>query len=714
MKKILIFLIVVTLGSGVKADEGMWLLPLLKQLNMGKMKEMGMKLTAEEIYSINNSSLKDAVVIFGGGCTGEIVSDQGLLFTNHHCGYGQIQSHSTVENNYLEEGFWAGSFEEELPNPDLTVTFLKRIEDVTGKVLEGVGDDLSEEERMQLILSNSQKIEEEAVEGTHYEASVRSFFNGNEYYMMIYEIYKDVRLVGTPPSSIGKFGADTDNWMWPRHTGDFSIFRVYSGPDGKPAEYSNDNIPLKPKHFLPISLKGVEKGDFAFVMGFPGSTDRYLTSHGIEELLEVTHPNRIKIRGLRQDILLEDMMASEKVNIQYATKYSRSSNYWKYSIGQSEGLRELKVYAKKEGIEEDFSRWLNADPERKEKYGEALTLIQESYESRRPYQHATQYLGESLLMSAEIIRFASEANGLQRLLADEADDEKINEEINSLRKTAGEFYKNYNPPTDKKVVLAMLQLYGEDVPSEFHPEIYSTIENKFKGDYARFVDKLFEKSVFASEEAFQEFLEDPSVKTLEKDLAFLASGSVINKYREIYYLSSQYNTQLQKGERLFLAGLREMNEDKIYYPDANFSMRLTYGSVGDYSPRDAVHYDYLTTIEGIMEKEDPDNWEFVVPEKLKELYETKDYGRYQDGNTLPVCFITNNDITGGNSGSPVLNGNGELIGLAFDGNWEAMSGDIAFEPELQKCICVDIRYVLFIIDKYAGATHLIDELVIVE
>lgn len=710
MKKSLILAIAVVILCGflpAKADEGMWMLPLIKKLNIGTMHEMGLKLTAEDIYSVNKSSLKDAIVIFGRGCTAEVVSDKGLIFTNHHCGYGQIQSHSSVEHNYLEDGFWAKTLRDELPNPDLTATFLIRIEDVTEKINAVLNSDMTEAERENAIRTKQSELESDATEGNHYNASVRSFFEGNQFFLFVYEIYKDVRLVGAPPSSIGNFGDDTDNWMWPRHTGDFSIFRIYCAPDGSPAEYSTKNVPLKPKHFLPISLKGVEDGDFSMVLGYPGGTQRYMTSYGVNEVLEVTHPNRIKIRGLRQEILMEDMMAEEKVMIQYASKYSRSSNYWKFSIGQSEGLKRLKIYEKKQKLEEEFQNWVTQNDSREEKYGDALELIEEAITSRKSYVNASQYLVECLLMPVEIFALARNTSNLVSAL--EKDPKNMDESVKKeLLQISEEHFKNYNLETDKKVTLAMLKLYYEDVSKEFHPDLFNMIENKYKGDFEKYVDRLYSKSVFATKESFEEFINSPKVEKLKSDLAFLGSKSVRSKYLEIRYLSSQYNPD--KGRRLFMDGLMKMQKDKVFYSDANFTMRLTYGKVGDYQPRDAVYYDYKTTLKGVMEKEDPGNREFIVPDKLKQLYKEKNYGAYGENGKMITCFTTNNDITGGNSGSPVINANGELIGIAFDGNWEAMSGDIAFEPELQKCINVDIRYVLFIIDKYAGATRLIDEL----
>lgn len=715
MKKFTLFLIsfVFVFNLSLRADEGMWLLPLLEKLNMGKMTEMGLELTAEEIYSINHSSMKDAIVIFGGGCTGEIVSDQGLLLTNHHCGYGRIQAHSSTEHNYLKDGFWAMSKEEELANPGLGVVFLVRIEDVSERVNAELNENMSEKERSQKAREVGSLIQKEATDGNHYTARVQSFFGGNNYYLLVYESYKDVRLVGAPPSSIGKYGHDTDNWEWPRHTGDFSVFRVYMSPDGKPAEYSEENIPLKPKHFLPVSNKGIKKDDFAMILGYPGGTQRYMTSYGIEEVLTITHPNRIKIRGLRQDILLEDMLADEKVRIQYAAKFSGSSNYWKFSIGQSQGLERLNVKETKQKTEQQFTDWVNAGSQRKEKYGEALDLIMNSIDGRKEYTNATQYYSECLLRGSEIISFASRATRLYKAL-EEGNEENIQKAATSLKNSGPRFFKDYSAPTDRKVVKAMMKLFAEDVPLQYQPEIFNTIRTKYKGDYSKFVDKMFDKSIFDNETAFNAFLENPSLKVLDKDPAYLVASSTYEKYMELRKKSSEFDENLGKGRRLFIAGLREMDPNLVAYPDANFTMRLSYGTVNGYDPRDAVHYKHYTELKGVMEKEDPDNFEFEVDPKLKDLYNEKDYGPYGDGNTMPVCFLTNNDITGGNSGSPVINGKGELLGLAFDGNWEAMSGDIAFEPDLQRTIVVDIRYVLFIIDKLAGAKHLVDEMKVMD
>jgi hypothetical protein len=716
MKKFLLITIVAFLAfaQAARADEGMWLPIFIDRLNYTDMQEMGLQLTPEEIYSINNSSLKDAIIIFGGGCTGEVVSDQGLIFTNHHCGYGQIQSHSSVENDYLTDGFWAMDKKEELPNPGLTARFLVRIEDVSEEVLAELNDDMTEEQRMQAIRQITGTISDRAVEGTHYDANVRSFYAGNEYYLFVYEIFKDVRLVGAPPSSIGKYGADTDNWMWPRHTGDFAIFRIYSGPDGKPADFSEENVPMQPKHFLPISIDGVEKGDFAMILGYPGSTQRYLSSWGVQLAIEETNMTIVDIRTKKLDIMRQFMDTDPQVRIQYATKWARISNYWKYYQGQTRGLKRLKVYDKKVAQEEAFSDWLKQNPAHNEKYGEALELRRQGIEERKTVNLSQIYLNEAIFRGSEILSFSRRFNNLATLLkAKPADEAAIAEEISKLRENAAGYFKDYHQPLDRQMLAEMLEEYYNNVPKFQQPEMLENIRNS-KGGFEAYADKLFNKSIFVSEESVNSFLDKPSAKKIEKDPAVELISAFMDKVPEIRQALNSANSKENKGERLYIAGLRQMNPDKVYYPDANFTMRMTYGQVLDYFPADAVHYDYYTTLSGVMEKEDPNNWEFVVPQKLKELYEAKDYGPYGKDGEMVVGFISNNDITGGNSGSPVLNARGELIGIAFDGNWEAMSGDIAFEPALQRTISVDIRYVLFIIDKYAGAQNIIDELKIVQ
>ena len=716
MKRIAAILLVVCIGftQFAKADEGMWLLPLINKLNIEKMHAMGFRLSAEEVYSINKGSLKDAIVIFGGGCTGEMISDQGLLLTNHHCGYGSIQKLSSVDHNYLKDGFWAKSFNEELPAPGLAVTFLKYMTDVTAEISAELNDDMTVAERAAKIKEASAKLIKEASKNNSYKISVKDYFEGNQFFLIAYETFTDIRFVGAPPSSIGKFGFDTDNWMWPRHTGDFSMFRVYAGPDGKPAEYSKDNKPYQPAHHLPVSLKGVKKDDYAMTIGFPGSTERYLTSWGIDERMKIINDARIRPRGMKQDIWLKDMRANEKVNIQYATKFAHSANYWKNSIGMNRGLEKLNVISQKEELEAEFTKWVNSSSAGKAKYGEVLSGLKKAYAKRAPFMKATSFLAECQLRGTEAFYFSLNAKSLEKSL-EEGNRENIAKAVEGMKKAGEAFFKDYYPETDRKVMGALLKLYNDDINAQYHPSFYATINKKFKGNFQKFADYVFKKSVFTDETRYNAFLENPSLKVLHKDLVFIGGLSSIEKYREIKDMERESAVTIHNNNRLFIAGLMEMQPEKVFYPDANFTMRLSYGKVGDYEPKDGVVYKHFTTIEGIMEKEDPDNFEFEVPAKLKELWKNKDYGQYADkAGYMPVCFTSNNDITGGNSGSPVINADGELFGLAFDGNWEAMSGDIAFETELQKCINVDIRYVLFIIDKYAGATNLINEMTLVK
>jgi len=716
MRKLnLILLFTVFICGSAIAEEGMWLPSLIHKLNINTMQKMGLELSAEDIYSINNSSLKDAVVALDrGSCTAELISKDGLLLTNHHCGFGEIQSHSSVENDYLRDGFWAMSRDKELPNPGKTVTFLISVEDVTEKVMAEITDGMSEKERNNKINSVSNKLEREAKGNTHHEVYVRGFFNSNQYYLFVTETFKDVRLVGAPPQALGKFGGDTDNWMWPRHTNDFAMFRVYAGPDGKPASYSKDNVPYQPKHFLPISLKGVEQGDFAMVFGYPGRTNRYKTSFGVKYTMEATNTIREEVRESKLDIIGEYMATSQKARIQYASKYARSANYYKYSIGQNKGLDNLNVIDKKKAIEEEFTNWVNANSERKAKYGEALKLIEEAYADVED-DKAMEYMAEALLRGPEIFLFANRAKPLATLLEKpEENKEKIKNITGRMKERLDDFFKDYDATTDEKVAGALMKIFADKNASKYHPAFFAEVQNKYKGDFNKYAAKMFRKSVFDNKEELTAFLDNPTLKALNKDMAYVAATDVFKKYREIGESLSEGNEKLSKGRRLFVAGLMEMDKDKTFYPDANSTMRLTYGKVLEYDPRDGVTYKYYTTTNGYLEKEIPGDPEFNVPARMKELLLDEDFGQYADSDgSLHACFITNNDITGGNSGSPVINAKGELIGIAFDGNWEAMSGDIAFEPELQRCISVDIRFVLWVIDKYAGATHLIEEMKIV-
>jgi hypothetical protein len=713
MKKItlvlLILLSAVTFTS--RADEGMWLPMLIQRLNYVDMQKEGLHLSAEEIYSINHSSLKDAIVIFGNGCTGEFVSPNGLLFTNHHCGYSAIQSQSTLDHDYLINGFWATRYEEELPSPGLTARFLVSIQDITNAVLAGVKDNMTETAREEKIKENSKKIELSNTKGTQYEARTISFFNGNEYYLFLYEVYKDVRLVGAPPSSIGRFGADTDNWMWPRHKGDFAVFRVYANRDNKAAEYSADNVPYKPRQFLPISIKEKKTGDFTMIMGYPGKTDRYATSYTINWALEKSNPAIVNIRTRKLDIMRKDMAADPEVRIKYAAKYASSSNYWKFYIGQSKGLKRLDVFDRKRETEEQFVKWLNADKERSLKYRDALYTISNAYETINKYEAAVRYNSEAIDGGCEIISFTRNFNKLADELAKPSPNQQlIRTYINQATETSDKYFKNYNMATDVKMLAAMLQLYYDNVPKQMQPAYLGKIHKKYKGNFETYSNAVFSKTIFGSKSKVDMFLVNPDLKMLLKDPAWMLQKAFTANATVIDSLVKPSNQLLAKGRRLFIKGLREMQSDRIFYPDANSTMRVTYGSISGYSPADAIKYDYITTLDGLIAKEDSLNTDFIVPEKLKQLYQAKDYGRYGENGKMIVAFITNNDITGGNSGSPVLNGDGELTGLAFDGNWEALSGNYAFEPDLQRTICVDIRYVLFIIEKYAGASNLIKEL----
>ena len=705
---LLVFVSVINFNA--KADEGMWLPSLVGKLNIQKMNSIGCKLTAEQIYSINNSSLKDAVVALDrGSCTAEMISADGLLLTNHHCGFGEIQAHSSVEHDYLRDGFWALKHEDELSNPGKTVTFLISMEDVTDQVLKNVTDDMDDQTRSLKVHEAASKIEKEAKGDAGYEVRVRSLFESNKYFLFVSQTFKDVRLVGTPPQSIGKFGGEADNWMWPRHTGDFSMFRVYCAPDGKPAEYSNLNVPYHPKHFLPVSLKGIEKNDFTMVMGYPGTTTRYRTSSEIKYTMEVVNEVRITAREAKLAIIRDFMATSQKARIQYASKFARSSNYYKYSIGQNKGLAALNVIGKKQEIENDFLKWVAQKPERMAKYGHALDSINAAFSSRDE-KVALEYAREALLRGAEIFGFAAKATSLAEVLKG-TDQEKIAAAASELRGSLDEYFKDYDALTDQKIVGALLKLYAQKVSPKYIPGFFSEIKSKYKGDFDAYSKKMFAKTVFASQSDMESFLNHPNARTLDKDMAYIAMRSMFETMSTISRDLSRTTSKLDKARRLFVAGLNEMNNDKSVYPDANSTMRLTYGIVNGYFPHDATYYDYFTTLKGYTEKGIRGDVDFDFPQRLVDMYNTKDYGQYADKDgSLHTCFTSNNDITGGNSGSPVINGNGELVGIAFDGNWEAMSGDIAYEPDLQKCINVDIRFVLWTIDKFAGAGHLVDEM----
>ncbi|MDL2251522.1 S46 family peptidase [Odoribacter sp. OttesenSCG-928-J03] len=720
MKKLLIIVMALFSLSVAKADEGMWLLSLLEKQNINKMNELGFKLTAEDIYSVNKPGIKDAIVGLGSEgrpfrhfCTAEIVSDKGLLITNHHCAFPMIQGHSTVEHDYLSNGFWAYKMEEELTNEGTTASILDHMEDVTERVNALLNDNQTEKERNALIDSISKVIVKEATDNTDFSGHVISMFEGNQFFLFVYTIYKDVRLVGAPPQNMGKFGGDTDNWMWPRHTCDFSMLRIYTGADGRPAKYSKDNIPLKPKHHLPVSIKGIEDNDFAMIMGFPGTTDRFATSFSLKNTMDITNDIRHSVRTTKLNVMKAEMDKSAKTRIQYASKHASVANYWKYSHEQNIALKKLNTMGNKLAIEKDFADWVNADAQRKAVYGNTLAMLKKAYDETAKYQRTQMYLTEAL-GGPETPMFAYGAGKSIEVLADKATDEATKAKtLKELKERAEAFYKDFDPTVEENLYAALYEIFKNEVAAEQYPEIIQLVQNKYKGDFVKFAAELRKTSVFMDEARFYAFIEKPDMKKLEKDLVAIAGNSYISAMVKIRTQTRSLGDDIVKGNRLFVRGLMEMNPEKAWAPNANSTIRLTYGRVKSYEPRDAVFYNYYTTLAGVMEKEGPKGGEFEVPARLKELYEAKNFGQYGD-ETLKINFITDNDITGGNSGSPMINANGELIGAAFDGNSEAMSGDIDFEENLQRCIGLDMRYVLFVVEVYAGAKNLIEEMTIVK
>ena len=703
MKRTIVVLLIFLGFIQLKADEGMWMLPLIEQLNIKKMQGMGCTLTADDIYSEKQVSLKDAVIIFGGGCTGVVVSDKGLIFTNHHCGYGAIQQLSAVEHNYLKDGFTAKEFKDEIYAPDLTVKFLVSITDISDRVLSALSDTLSIAQRKEKQDSVLKHIKDEYKKDNHYEVWTKSFHSGNAFYVFVLEEFRDIRLAYTPPSSIGKFGGDTDNWMWPRHTGDFSVFRVYADSTGKPADYSLSNIPYTPKKFASISLQGIQKGDFAMIMGHPGRTSRYLTADAISNRMKAGNQARIDIRGAKQEVWKSFMTQDEAINIAYASKYARSSNYWKNSIGMNKALIRLGVPDRKMQEETNLAKWIAASPERIQLYGNAVPVMKRNYKAVFPKLHAVSYLRESLLNGVEMPEIASDALTMieSKMTAD------------SLKNAIRELYKDYAEKVDLAAFGVMLKSYRKYTDKQYHPEIYNIIDKKYKGDYQAFASDIFNKSAFSNLEKLEKKLKSGK-RNFKNDPAVVYRNqmeALRDKIEDKAY--NAHLDSLQYAERLYEAALIAMNREKgvSLYPDANSTMRLTYGQVLPYDPADAVSYDYTTSTDGILQKEIPGDYEFDVPANLKKAILEKDFGRYADADgRLTVNFLSTNDITGGNSGSPIFNKNGELLGLAFDGNWESLSGDIVFEPELQRTINVDIRYILFIMEKTGNATRLIQEL----
>ena len=695
MKKLLIACLLLALGApSLKADEGMWLLPYLEKLNIRDMKAKGFKLSAKDIYNLNGDAIKDAIVIFGNGCTGEIVSDRGLLLTNHHCGFDAIQSHSSVEHDYLKNGFWAMSDQEEIPTPGLTVTFIRRISDVSDRILPQLSDTLSEKDREAKVAEIVERIKKETeLDNEHQEVEIQDFFGGNQYLMFVKEIFKDVRLVGAPPSSIGKFGGDTDNWMWPRHTGDFSLFRIYAGPDNAPADYSKDNVPFRPRRSLAISTRGLREGDFTFIYGFPGQTRQYVLSDAVDYLLNRGNPHKIALRTMRLDIMSEEQAKDADTRIRYASKHASVANAWKKWQGESRGLERLGTLGKKREQESRFDRWAASHPQ----YTGLLGWMKALYAELEPYAFARDYYNEAY-RAVELSRFASAVRRMP---------------VSKRAAAARAFYKDYSPSIDRRIAERMLGQYLENVPQEFRPEAFVRTVDSL-GGVREFVDDLFGNSLFTAPERFERMTAGDSATAqaaIEADPAVRLADAFDAVYRDrIFGRYRDLSASIASLYRIYMRGLMEMEPDAVFYPDANLTLRVSYGRMEGYKPLDGVYYTPQTTLEGIMEKDDPTVYDYNIPQRLRDLYASKDYGRWAVDGTVPVAFLATNHTTGGNSGSPVLNGRGELVGLNFDRTWESTMSDIEFDPSKCRNIAVDIRYVLFLIDKVGGAGYLLDEM----
>ena len=715
MKKYLALLLAAALflPQSVRADEGMWLPLLIQKLNYQDMRQAGLKLSAKDLYDVNHGSLKDAIVSFGGFCTGEVISSQGLILTNHHCGFDAIQTHSSVEHNYLDDGFWAMTKEQELPNPGLFVAFLVRMEDVSSQINGQLTAAMTEDERKAAIAKASAGIIKNATENTKYNASVESFYHGNAFYLFVYNTYRDVRLVGAPPSSVGKFGGDTDNWMWPRHTGDFSMFRVYADATGQPAEFSKSNQPLTPKKHLPVSLRGVEDGDFTMVFGYPGRTSRYLSSWGVQQAIDKYNPTVVNIRDVKLKTMKKFMNADKAVEIALASNYAQTANYWKYYIGQTEQLKNNKVGEKKAVLEARFAAWVQQDPGRMAKYGNTLQLLAEAYQESDPTIVGDVYVNEAGLRGPSVPVFALMAVRRVEMMKDPKPEE-VAAVSEALKEAGTGFFAEFHAPSDQALMAVLWEMWSKNVTSEQIPSFLTLVE-KEHGSFEAWAAKVYSTSVFTDKDRYAQWAVNPSDAALSNDLLAQAVKEIMKMRTASAKARKATNDKKALAYRQWSAAVREMMPEKKWAPDANSTMRMSYGHVGSYQPKDGVTFKHYTTLEGVMQKRDNSNPEFVVPEKLKRLYDAKDYGPYanKDGE-LPVGFISGNDITGGNSGSPVINARGELVGTAFDGNWEAMSGDIFFETQLQRTISCDIRYVLFIIDKYAGAGHLVQEMTLVK
>jgi hypothetical protein len=711
---LILFLLTSFTARVAKADEGMWLLHLLGEQVYNDMVKHGLKLSKEQLYSLNKASLKDAIIIFGGGCTGEIVSPEGLIFTNHHCGYDAIASASSLQNNYLRDGFWAKSKAEEIKAEGLTVQFLIRIEDVTAQVEEGVKG-LSGAERAAKLQTITAEVAKKATEGTGYEGRISSMFKGNQFLLFVYERFKDVRLVGAPSESIGKFGGDTDNWEWPRHTGDFSVFRVYSGKDGKPAEYSTENIPLKPKHYLPVSIKGINDGDYAMIYGYPGGTNRYETSYGVKLKTDIENPAIVGLRDVRLKLMFEEMKKDPAVKLQLASSYAGIANYWKFFDGEAKQLLKYDVYGQKKKEEEKFITWAKG----KADYENLFSKYEKAYQDWRPYAKHRVYINEGILGSP-LAGFSASLIALERALSKkEVSPEEIAKVTQSLTGARTKFLEKENKASDLNIMAATCRMFYNDVDATQHPKAFY---EKLKSDYGDLSDEnsykkmataIFNGTAIFNNEKWSALMAKPELSVLQSDPAFSYMSSFLKNYNDNYgSFSTAFNSMNGELGRMYLKGIREMNPGAKMYPDANFTMRASYGNVKSYKPRDAVFYNYVCTLSGVMEKYKPGDYEFDLPANVIQAYKAKNFGKYKDArlNDLVVSFITTNDITGGNSGSPVLNGKGELIGLAFDGNYEALSHKIAFDKDLNRTICVDVRYVLWCIDVIGGAKNLISEL----
>ena len=700
--------------STVFAKDGMWLPTLLNKYNIKEMQQMGFKLTAEDVYSVNQACMKDAVVLFGTGCTGEIISDKGLMITNHHCGYSFIQNHSSLEHDYLTNGFWAKSNQEELPNPGLTARFLDRMEDVTAKVLTGT-QGKSIDSIAAIITRNTKKIANDAAENGKFDASVQTLFNGNQYFLFVYQVFEDVRLVGAPPSAIGKFGGDTDNWMWPRHTGDFSLFRIYANKNNQPAKYSKDNVPYKPKKFLEISIKGVKPEDFTMVFGFPGRTQQFLPTEAVRQIMQQGDPDKIKIRDFKLAQLAADMNKDALVRIQYSAKYASTSNQWKKWQGEIKGLRRLNALDYKQKFEADYTKWVNSDPERQKRYGQALPEINKLYSQFAPYTKANDYYTEVVQRGTDsynsFLFFESLANKWDTLAP--AKQQKVQDSMSAWIKG---YFKNYNRDTDEKVFAGLMMMFAKDMDPAFLPEEFKSLMNKITKE--DLIEDVYRKSILTDQKKLESMttkLGSKFFKSMQKDPLFKLFENLKAYFEskvEPHYTSIQ--KQIDELMKTYVAGILEMNQEKSLWPDANKTLRVSYGKVEGYEPMDGVSYDYFTTLDGIMQKDNPKIYDYNVPQKLRDLYQQKDYGRYGKDGKLNVCFIASNHTTGGNSGSPVLDANGRLIGVNFDRCWEGTMSDIMFDPDRCRNIILDMRYALFVIDKLSGAGYLLDEMKIVE